>query len=106
MQSEAQTGEQDIGGDKVDMKVVTGSFRDRTHAAGHDTAHITITLFVIILSLDGKQFLLLMASLNNSVALVHKRLYRPSDHSLSAKLVPTFADRGCHVVSTTDPHGH
>jgi hypothetical protein len=22
-----------------------------------------------------------------------------------AKLVPTFADRGCHVVSATDPHG-
>jgi hypothetical protein len=26
-------------------------------------------------------------------------LYRPSDRCLSAKLVPTFADRGCHVVS-------
>jgi hypothetical protein len=25
-------------------------------------------------------------------------LYRPSDRRLSAKLVPTFADRGCHVV--------
>jgi hypothetical protein len=24
---------------------------------------------------------------------------------MSAKLVPTFADRGCHVVSATDPHG-
>jgi hypothetical protein len=24
---------------------------------------------------------------------------------MSAKLVPTFADRGCRVVSTTDPHG-
>jgi hypothetical protein len=23
---------------------------------------------------------------------------------LSAKLVPTFADRGIHVVSVTDPH--
>jgi CBS-domain-containing membrane protein len=32
-------------------------------------------------------------------------LYRPSDHRLSSKLVPTFADRGCHVVSVTDPHG-
>jgi hypothetical protein len=29
----------------------------------------------------------------------------PSDRRLSAKLVPTFADRGCHVVSATDPHG-
>jgi hypothetical protein len=26
-------------------------------------------------------------------------LYRPSDCSLSAKLVPTLADRGCHVYS-------
>jgi hypothetical protein len=30
--------------------------------------------------------------------------YRPSDLRLSAKLVPTFADRGCHVVSVTDPY--
>jgi hypothetical protein len=28
-----------------------------------------------------------------------------SDRRLSAKLVPTFADRGCHVVSVTDPYG-
>jgi hypothetical protein len=28
-------------------------------------------------------------------------LYRPSDRRLSAKLVPTFADRGCHVVRRT-----
>jgi hypothetical protein len=27
------------------------------------------------------------------------KLYRPSDRCLSAKLVPTFADSGCHVVS-------
>jgi hypothetical protein len=32
-------------------------------------------------------------------------LYRPSDSRLSAKLVPTFADRGCHVVNVTDPYG-
>jgi hypothetical protein len=30
-------------------------------------------------------------------------LYRPSDHRLSAKWLPTFADEGCHVVSVTDP---
>jgi hypothetical protein len=34
-----------------------------------------------------------------------RELYRPSDRSLSAKLVPTFADRGCHVVRATDPYG-
>jgi hypothetical protein len=33
-------------------------------------------------------------------------LCRPSDRRLSAKLVPTLADRGCDVVSMTDPYGH
>jgi CBS-domain-containing membrane protein len=32
-------------------------------------------------------------------------LYRPSYRRLLTKLVPTFADIGCHVVSVTDPHG-
>jgi hypothetical protein len=32
-------------------------------------------------------------------------LYRQSHRRLSAKLVPTFADRGYHVVSVTDPYG-
>jgi hypothetical protein len=29
----------------------------------------------------------------------------PSDRRLSAKFVPTYADRGCRVVSVTDPYG-
>jgi hypothetical protein len=32
-------------------------------------------------------------------------LYRPSDRRLSAKLVPIFVDRGCHMASVTDPYG-
>jgi hypothetical protein len=32
-------------------------------------------------------------------------LYRPSNRHLSAKLAPTFADRGYHVVSVTDLYG-
>jgi hypothetical protein len=32
-------------------------------------------------------------------------LYLSSDRRLSAKLVPTFTDRGCRVVSVTEPHG-
>jgi hypothetical protein len=32
-------------------------------------------------------------------------LYRPSDRHLLAKLVSTFTDRGCHVVSVTAPYG-
>jgi hypothetical protein len=31
-------------------------------------------------------------------------LYRQNDGRLSAKLMPTFADRGCCVVSSTDPY--
>jgi hypothetical protein len=34
---------------------------------------------------------------------VAANIYRPSDRRLSAKLVPTFADKGCRVVSATDP---
>jgi hypothetical protein len=33
------------------------------------------------------------------------KLYQPSDRRLSAKLVPTSADRECHAVSVTDPYG-
>jgi hypothetical protein len=40
----------------------------------------------------------------NSVVLVRKRTIL-SDRRMSAKLVPTFADRRCRVVSATDPHG-
>jgi hypothetical protein len=32
-------------------------------------------------------------------------LNRTSDRRLSATLVPTFADRECHVVSVTNPYG-
>jgi hypothetical protein len=32
-------------------------------------------------------------------------LYRPSDRRISAKWLPTFADKGCHMVSVTDPYG-
>jgi hypothetical protein len=32
-------------------------------------------------------------------------LYQPSDRCLSAKWLPTFADRGCHMISVTDPYG-
>jgi hypothetical protein len=32
-------------------------------------------------------------------------LYRQSDRRLSAKLLPTVVDRGCHVISVTDLYG-
>jgi hypothetical protein len=42
----------------------------------------------------------------NSMVWVSSKLYRPNDRRLSAKWLPTFADRGSHVVSVTDPYGH
>jgi hypothetical protein len=33
------------------------------------------------------------------------QLYRPNDRRLSAKLVSTFADRGCRMVSAMDLYG-
>jgi hypothetical protein len=39
------------------------------------------------------------------VTWIRKELYRQSDRRLSAKLVSTFADRGCHVIGVTDPNG-
>jgi hypothetical protein len=41
----------------------------------------------------------------NSVEFSVRELHRPSVRRVSAKLVPTFPCRGCHVVSVTDPHG-
>jgi hypothetical protein len=32
-------------------------------------------------------------------------LYQSSDHRLSAKIVPVCPDRGCDVVSVSDPYG-
>jgi hypothetical protein len=33
------------------------------------------------------------------------KLYRPSDRRFSVKWLPTSADKGCHVVSVTEPYG-
>jgi hypothetical protein len=41
----------------------------------------------------------------NLWSLSASELCRPSDRRLSAKLVPTFEDGGCRVVSGTDPYG-
>jgi CBS-domain-containing membrane protein len=48
----------------------------------------------------------LVKTKTNSVTLVSEQtIPTEQDRRLSAKLVPTFADTGCHVVSATDPHG-
>jgi hypothetical protein len=43
--------------------------------------------------------------ISHSNACVMSEVYRPRDRRLSAKLVTTFADRGCRVVSMTYPYG-
>jgi hypothetical protein len=40
----------------------------------------------------------------NFVAWIRERTIPTSDRRLSAKLMPTFADIGYHVVSVTDPY--
>jgi hypothetical protein len=54
-----------------------------------------------ILSLDGEG---ITNKKTNSVVRVCERTMRPSDRRLLANLVLTFEDRGCHVVSVTDPY--
>jgi hypothetical protein len=41
---------------------------------------------------------------NNSVALVRERTIPTERPPLVGEVVPTFADRGCHVVGATDPY--
>jgi hypothetical protein len=41
----------------------------------------------------------------NSTVWVRERTIPTEYRRLSEKWLPTFADRGCHVVSVTDPYG-
>jgi hypothetical protein len=60
----------------------------------------------ILVYLDIKFLVLLRTVLNQTPWLESaSELYRQSYRRLSANLVPTFADRGCHVVSATNPYG-
>jgi hypothetical protein len=42
----------------------------------------------------------------NSVALVREQTIKTEQPLLVGEVVPTFADRGCHVVRAMDSHGH
>jgi hypothetical protein len=67
-------------------------------------------LFSRLLSRNWKiriyKMIILPVVLYGCKALSASELYRSRDRCLSAKLVPTFADEGCHVVSVTDSYGH
>jgi hypothetical protein len=52
-----------------------------------------------------KLVLKLMASKLCGLNLRANYTERATDRRFSAKLVPNFADGGCHVVSVTDPYG-
>jgi hypothetical protein len=39
------------------------------------------------------------------MAVVRRTTILPRDRRLSAKLLPTFTDKGCRMVSATDPYG-
>jgi hypothetical protein len=56
------------------------------------------------LKLSSKELILQTFTKESSWPEFACELYRPSDRRLSAKLVPTFAGRGRHVVSVTDPY--
>jgi hypothetical protein len=47
----------------------------------------------------------LITEKRNSVALVRERAMPTKRPPLVDEVVPTFADRGCHVVTATDSHG-
>jgi hypothetical protein len=64
--------------------------------------------FVLLTFISILQIIIIIQSINQSInlrGLSASELYRPSDRRMSEKLVPTFADRGCRVVSATDPYG-
>jgi hypothetical protein len=74
-------------------------------------SNLRASIFVAITQLCGPAVLLTVHTYNDFLPEKTpwpesaSELYRPSDSRLSAKLVPTFANRGCHVVSVTDPYG-
>jgi hypothetical protein len=65
--------------------------------------HIEYSVFLLVVNL----FTLLFV--NNSINIIRETcfcyLYRLRDRRLSVKLVPAYADKGCHVVSVADPYG-
>jgi hypothetical protein len=77
--------------------------------------HVKVEIFSSISNLSYKNILTNLDPnhklLPNSFTIISKTKqrtplsgsYRPSDRRLSAKSVPTFADRECHIVSVMDP---
>jgi hypothetical protein len=61
--------------------------------------HFSVSRWRIIKIFQIKLVFIIKRKKKNSVA-------SECEHRLSLKLVPTFGDIRCHVVSVTDPYGH
>jgi hypothetical protein len=71
----------------------------------NDISLSVIVLWTPLWSSDERSWLQIQRSRFDSRPEYAKELYRSSDCRLATKLVQTFADRGCHVVSVTDTYG-
>jgi hypothetical protein len=69
--------------------------------------HHTDRILLFLISLFEITFVTNLVTFFYSVVFSPQANYtdREIDRRLLAKLVPTFADRGCRVVSATDPSG-
>jgi hypothetical protein len=71
----------------------------------HGSLCLCYPVYVAVLRLvDSQSMESYRLFIKNSVAWVRERTMA-SGRRLLTKLVPTFAIRGCHVVSVTDPYG-
>jgi hypothetical protein len=77
----------------------------RKSKLNHQTVTCLYSNVVISLCLRMKSTALRDLKELNSVALVRERTMPTERPPLVGEVVPTFADRGCRVVSATDPPG-
>jgi hypothetical protein len=74
------------------------------------TKHILMKFSISVASLRTTPYYIFSIPLKNitklnSVALASERTIPTERPPLGGEVVPTFADRGCGVVSATDSHG-
>jgi hypothetical protein len=75
-------------------RISVNSFRDAdNYSSGQEMSRLLIIIIIIII---------IVTPWPQSAS----ELYRPRDCRLSAKLVPTFEDRGCRVASSSNPKMH
>jgi hypothetical protein len=60
-------------------------------------------LFMVLLSVTGRKYSPNTKNKNSMASVCEQTIL--TERPLSTKLVPTFADRGCREVRTTDPYG-